>query len=274
MSAPTFQPLAPEWVASAHRLSTQAGWNQSEEDWRRLARLQPEAVRVWVDAGEVRASYSAIAYGQAVAWIGMILVDTAYRGGGLGKATFHAALESAHSLGATVLGLDATDLGEPIYRKFGFETIAPTARWCGTLLPGEPGQPIATGWSEALPALDHAACGEDRAALLHDLAHHGGTLLRTADSRAYACLRPGREAWQLGPVIAEDAAALSALLHAAAAITGCTPVFYDALQPESAPLLRQHGLSPLRHLKRMTLPAAPGCLCGPSVQAGAGFEWG
>ncbi len=271
-AAVAFQPLTAEWVGSAQRLSTQAGWNQSEEDWRRLARLQPEAVRVWVDAGEVRASYSVVAYGGAVAWVGMILVDTAYRGGGLGKATFHAALESAAALGAPVLGLDATDLGEPIYRKFGFETIAPTVRWCGVLAPGTPGLPVATGWAETLPELDRAACGVDRAALLADLAQHGGTVLRTGS--AYAFLRPGREAWQLGPVVAGEEAELSALLYAAAAKTGGAPVLFDSLLPQSAPLLEAHGLRPLRHLKRMTRPAAPGSLYGPLVHAGAGFEWG
>jgi len=51
-------------------------------------------------------------------------------------------------------------------------------------------------------------------------------------------------------------------------------VLFDALRPESAPLLEAAGLKPLRHLKRMTLPAVRDTLSGVQAYAGAGFEWG
>lgn len=123
-----FQPLCERWIASACRLSTRAGWNQNEEDWRRLVRVAPAGVKVWIDAGEVRASYSVVTYGRESAWIGMVLVDPDYRGKGLGKAAFLGALEEARASKAAVIGLDATDLGEPIYRKFGFKATLPLSR--------------------------------------------------------------------------------------------------------------------------------------------------
>lgn len=97
-----FQILADDLVASAFRLSTQAGWNQTEDDWRRLMRLNPERARVW-----------------------------RYSGKGLGKATLAAALEQPLQL--PILGLDATHLREPLYRKAGFKSISPIVRWEGVI---------------------------------------------------------------------------------------------------------------------------------------------
>ena len=129
----TFEPLREEWIPSAFRLSIQAGWNQTEGDWLRLMNLPSGGVRVWRDQGEVRASYSLSGYGN-IAWIGMILVDEAYRGAGLGKASFRAALDQSQLLGFATLGLDATSLGEPIYAREGFQTIRPIVRWEGIFM--------------------------------------------------------------------------------------------------------------------------------------------
>lgn len=280
---PHFQPLEDRLIASACRLSTQAGWNQTQEDWRRLVRIDPEGVRVWVDGGEVRASYSVVAYGKKSAWIGMILVDRAYRGSGLGKAAFLGALEQARARQVEVIGLDATDLGEPIYRKFGFEATIPLARWVGTLTMATPDDAaigdgaVHHGWDDALARLDAAACGVDRSALLLDLARSDATLFYRETGGAvtgYAILRPGRTAFHLGPVVAATPADFDALLNEAATLLSGATVLCDAIDPAAAASLQRHGLAPLRHLKRMTLPACADTLCGPGIRSATGFEWG
>ncbi len=281
---PHFQPLDDRLIASACRLSTQAGWNQDEEDWRRLARIDPEGVRVWVDDGEVRASYSVVAYGKKSAWIGMILVDRAYRGTGLGKAAFLGALEQARAREVEVIGLDATDLGEPIYRKFGFETTIPLARWGGVLTLATPDNAatgdgtVHRGWNDALVELDIMASGADRSALLLDLARSDETTLLyrkiAGVVTGYAILRPGRTAFHLGPIVAATPADFDALLSEAASLLSGATVLCDAIDPAAAASLQRHGLTPLRHLKRMTLPASMDCLCGPGVRLAVGFEWG
>jgi len=281
MSGPAFhfQPLSPDLVPSACRLSTQAGWNQEEEDWHRLLRLNPDGVRVWVDTGEVRASYSVMGYGGQVAWIGMILADLDYRGRGLGKAAFAGALEATQTAGYSLAGLDATEMGEPIYRKFGFEGIGPIVRWRGTWqAPEDPTKRnfVQQGMTPGILRLDAESTGEDRAPLLRDLAQSAEIfhIERNGQTEAYAAVRPGRTARQIGPVVARSTAGFADMLEALAAIFPGEDVLCDVLREEAAPNLRALGLSPARHLQRMTLPRQNGCLQGTGVWCAAGFEWG
>jgi GNAT superfamily N-acetyltransferase len=272
-----FQPLADEMVSSACRLSTQAGWEQTAEDWRRFARM--DSAKAWVlldEAGEVRASYSLASYGGGVVWIGMILVDKVLRGRGLGSAAFAAAQREAARFQPKVLGLDATDLGEPIYAKAGFETAAPIQRWAGVLRRRDTGGlPVDTGFSARMAEFDHLACGVDRGELLRDFSQTGALILRLEEGglcSGYAVLRPSRTAVQLGPVAAQSRTEFEMLIEAAAEWTQGRPVICDVLQ--SADAWTERGLQPVRTLKRMTAPAQESCLTGPRIWAAAGFEWG
>lgn len=278
-SAKPFQPLDETLLESAFRLSSLAGWNQTTGDWRRLIRIDPSGTGVWVDHGEVRASYSVSAYGREAAWIGMILVDPAYRGAGLGKAAFQSALDRARDSGCRVLGLDATDLGEPIYAQKGFKAVCPVARWGGVLGAdaGAVKNPVQTGLHGGILELDARCTGMDRSALLGDLAATDGLLLSRnpgGKTTGYAVIRPGRTAVHLGPVVACTEEDLALLLNEVSAHLGGREMICDALSEATGSILRRHGLSPLRHLKRMTLPASVGCLCGPELRCATGFEWG
>jgi len=278
-SAKPFQPLDETLLHSAFRLSSLAGWNQTAGDWHRLVRIDPAGTGVWVDQGEVRASYSVTTYGREAAWIGMILVDPAYRSGGLGKAAFQAALDRARGSGCRVLGLDASDLGEPIYVKKGFEAICPVARWGGVLgaVANAPQDPVQTGLHRGILEFDARSTGMDRSALLGDLAATGGTVLssnRGGKTSGYAVIRPGRTAFHLGPVVARTDEDLALLLNEASAWLQGREMICDALSEATGSVLRSRGLAPQRHLKRMTLPASAGCLCGPELLCATGFEWG
>ena len=274
--AGAFVPLGEPHVAAATGLSTQAGWNQTPDDWRRLARIGPEHVRVLVEAGEVIASWSMVGFG-AVAWIGMILVEQGHRGRGLGTAAFDEALAAARAAGHRVVGLDATHLGEPLYRRRGFQTIAPIVRWQGTVLPARGADvPVRSGLTPGVLDLDARHATVNRADLLADLAATA-TLVsidRDGVTAAYAVVRPGRVADMLGPVVAADDASFAMIMAAATAPLAGRPVMCDLLDPRGDEVLAGLGLAPTRRLARMTLPVAPGCLCGPGIRCGAGFELG
>jgi GNAT superfamily N-acetyltransferase len=272
-----FQPLAEEMVGSAFRLSMQAGWEQTEEDWRRFTRM--ESARAWVlldEACEVRASYSIAHYGGGTVWIGMILVDKILRGRGLGSAAFAAAMREAARFQPKVLGLDATDLGEPIYAKAGFETVAPIRRWAGVLRRRESARlPVEEGFSDRIAEFDHQSCGVDRGELLRDFSRHGARILRLEEGArcaGYAVLRPSRTALQLGPVVARTRTELVMLIEAAAEWTRDNRVICDVLQGEDE--WAERGLQPVRALERMTAPRQNRCLAGSQIWAAAGFEWG
>jgi GNAT superfamily N-acetyltransferase len=105
-------------------LSTQAGWNQTALDWRRLF---DHAVCLGVRKGDrVIATTTLMIYGPEVAWIGMVLVDEDHRGKGHARRLLDEAIERVS--GITAVKLDATPLGEPVYRKLGFEPLHPVYR--------------------------------------------------------------------------------------------------------------------------------------------------
>jgi GNAT superfamily N-acetyltransferase len=271
-----FGPLTEEHVEAAWRLSAQAGWNQTPEDWRRLARLAPGSVRVLVEDGAAIASWSVVGFGD-VAWIGMILVEQEHRGRGLGTLAFDQALAAARAAGHRVVGLDATHLGEPLYRRRGFNSIAPIVRWQGTAAGGLGADAgCRHGLTAGVLALDLAHAGVNREALLVDIAAEGTilSLERGGGTVAYAAIRPGRVAEFIGPVVAAGPDEFAAIMAGAAAVVAGRPTMCDLLDDRGADVLRSLGLAPARRLARMTLPADPGCLCGPGIWCGAGFELG
>jgi GNAT superfamily N-acetyltransferase len=286
-SDPSFTPILPGDLSSVHRLSTLAGWNQTADDWARLMRLNPGGVRVWKDRGEVRASFSVMPYDgeRRVGWIGMILVDPAWRGRGIGGAALVAALSQIRERGLDLAGLDATDLGEPVYRRHGFQGIRPMTRWRGRLRSGaEEGagpEPVFFAPSdEVLEAFDRRVAGVDRSPLLRDLRQGGAGLLALKDASgglvAYGFVRPGREAWQLGPVVASGESWIPELLRGLVRRLGegaeCLCDVPDGAIPPA--FLRAVGMEASRHLQRMTLPLAAGTLCGPGICCATGFEMG
>ena len=275
--AAAFVLLGEPHVAAATRLSAQAGWNQTPDDWRRLARLSPDRVRVLVEGDDVVASWAVVGFG-AVAWIGMILVEQTHRGRGLGTAAFDEALAAARAAGHREVGLDATHLGEPLYRKRGFETVAPIVRWQGTVrpTPRDGDAPPHRGLTAGVLELDARHAGVDRGRLLEDLAATATvvSLSRDGATIAYAAVRPGRVADFLGPVVAADAHGFDEIVAAATRPLAGRPLICDLLDPQGDGVLAGLGLAPARRLARMTLPAAPGCLCGPGIRCGAGFELG
>lgn len=270
MPALTFEPLTERRIASAFRLSAQSGWNQTEQDWRRLLRVNPGRVKVWIDQSEVRATFSITVYGAKMAWIGMVLVDETYRGQGLGKITFQTCLNEAKALGVETLGLDATDMGEPIYRKVGFQVVHPVTRWGG--VPCVERDVVSSGLNDAILELDLRWTGVDRSPLLRALAESDAVCYSLGGG--YAILRPGRTAFHLGPLVAETDGQMLALLHGAFAKIKGEPVICDALSAKSEAMLETIGLKPLRHLQRMGLPGLGEYFRHENLRLGTGFEWG
>lgn len=117
----------------------------------------------------------------------MLLVDEAYRGRGLGKAGFSAALRDVADF--PLVGLDATDLGEPIYLRKGFQTICPIVRWMGVphaLMPRDPSPHF--GLNEGIFPLDARCSGFDRSMLLKDLEASGAVVLQHSGRQRHSSL--------------------------------------------------------------------------------------
>lgn len=232
------------------RLSEAAGWNQTEEDWKRLLELEPEGCFGLAVEGRIGASATVITYGRELAWIGMVLTLPEYRGRGYATQLMQRCLDYCGLRGIATVRLDATEQGRPVYAKLGFVDEYEVQRRAGSLAPCEP-RPAAFDF-----ALDRQAFGADRSRLLE----------RTG------CARPGRLASYIGPVTARTAAeAREIVLHCG--LSG--PCFWDvpAANPPALELAESLGFRPVRRLMRMR--RGPAVAERPEfVFALAGFEYG
>ncbi len=120
------------------KLKDQAGWNQTPADWRRLLALQPEGCFVADWEGRMAGTACVTSFGP-VAWISMVLVDTSYRGRGIGTRLMEHALAWLDRERIRTVRLDATPLGRPVYARLGFAAEYEVARWEGTAEPGRLG---------------------------------------------------------------------------------------------------------------------------------------
>jgi GNAT superfamily N-acetyltransferase len=270
--------LTPADLDAAVRLSTEAGWNQTAADWQRLLDLAPAGCHAGRVAGRLVATATAVDYRPDLSWIGMVLVAHSERRRGFGSAILARALEQ---VGARAAGLDATDLGRPLYLRLGFGEVTAIDRWVGILRP-PPSAPDAVTLhplddrtlDEAIN-FDRRAAGADRSALLGHLAGEAGAvgwLARAGGVTAgLACLRPGREHWHLGPIVGPP----EPFLRAAGDHLGPRTVLVDAPRRErTTALLEASSLRVERRLTRMTRPAPRGILSGELIVAATAFEWG
>jgi GNAT superfamily N-acetyltransferase len=263
------------------RLSTQAGWNQVAADWKRVLDLAPDGLYAGRLDGRVVATGSVASIGAKIRWIGLILVDESLRGRGYGSILMDRCLDQARRRGDEIVGLDASDLGRPVYLKKGFVDVAPIDRWSGVLSAG--GDPrdvdqIGLESFDELAELDRKACGVDRSSLLRNLLTDPEALCFASyghGMEGFAFLLPGRTCFHVGPVIARDGAVLNDLLGAVTRHLKGAAVFVDALRtPANSHALERAGLTISRRLTRMTLGKSHQVLMGALVRAAVSFTWG
>jgi GNAT superfamily N-acetyltransferase len=272
-------PLQPQDILGALRLSTQSGWNQIAADWQRLLDLWPDGCFGGRVEGQLVATATLANYRPAVAWVGMVLVDEAMRGHGLGGAIMNYVIAEADRRGLACLGLDATDAGRPVYLKRGFVDDSPIERWL------RPGGPRSTPTEPAVrllrpdewPALlafDRAAIGYDRSELLTHLRDEAGVCCQILSTEgavgAYGFRRPGRSADHIGPVVGRIG---SEAIIASLAAASESPAIIDLLgSNETGDTLQRLGFERKRRLTRMYRGAPP--KRSPENLVAAAFELG
>jgi GNAT superfamily N-acetyltransferase len=230
-----FRPLHESDLARAAALSALVGWNQTAADWALF--LRHGAVRALDDdapggTAPLAATAAALPYGPGLAWIAMVLVRPDRRRQGLATALMRWAVETLR--GVPCVALDATPAGREVYRRLGFRDAWGFRRWAlPDALPAEAGvalRPLRAADEPAVRALDAAAFGAPRPALLRDFAARMPAAALVATDAAdrphgFALAREGVRTPQIGPVVAPDAATARRLVAAALA----------ALPPAAAP---------------------------------------
>jgi len=192
-------------------LSTEAGWNQNEADWRFF--LAQGIVFGLRDGDRLVATAALLPYSAGNAWISMVLVTPSWRRRGIATRLIDACLAAATRRGLTTW-LDATPAGAAVYGPLGF---TPTLQLRRLRLQKPQGitatRPLSAGNLDALAARDGRAMGFDRSSLLSEFGNRPGSRI-VSDADAIALVRNGRSARQIGPLLADRADQALALVDA------------------------------------------------------------
>jgi GNAT superfamily N-acetyltransferase len=271
---------------AAYTLSTQAGWNHLVVDWERSMTLSPDTcLGAFID--DVLAATCTVAKYGTLGWIGTFLVDQNHQRKGVGTTLFEALLQAGRKAGIERFGLDSSDLGRPIYRKYGFAEDEGIERWLGRNRPVEGSLPAdelrKEDW-DSLLEFDREAINVNRQAQLRLLAAEEGATVRLLREEgnviAFGFSRPGRLVGSIGPVIAEDASSAERIIDSLLAdrdrIDGDRGVAIDLLDNDkSKEIMSQKAFTRLRRNIRMFVPLEGAAVfTGPKVFASTGLGMG
>ncbi len=229
----TFRTMTPSDIVAGLRLTRAAHWNQLRRDWEMYLERSPGKCFVAQKGEEVIGTAATIRYQECFSWIGMVLVDPAERGRGIGKQLFQQAVEAL--AGDRCIRLDATPAGEPLYLKFDFrkessirrmEAEAPTFERASVARPmGEDDLPV-------ISRLDSEAFGADRSFLLRWLwegaPEYAWAVEGSRGIEGYVLGRHGFNFEQLGPLLARSDDVARALVFSGIGATAGKRVIIDA----------------------------------------------
>ncbi|MHC4405256.1 MAG: GNAT family N-acetyltransferase [Planctomycetota bacterium] len=253
------RPMTVADVPLGLRLREQAGFNQTEADWRRFLELEPDGCFVAELDGTPAGTVTNCVF-DTVGWIAMVLVDKRFRGRGIGTRLVEHALAYLDGRGVPTARLDATPRGRPIYEKLGFVAEYDLARWEGVASGGASRagvRPVEADDLGFVLELDQGVTGTDRGRLVERLCRERPDAMRVFGDRGkiegYLTLRDGANAAQIGPGVALTPEAGRALADAALELAAGGLVFLD-VPNDNAPgtcWARSKGLVVQRGFTRM-----------------------
>jgi GNAT superfamily N-acetyltransferase len=231
--------LGLQHLSGAMTLSLAANWNQNEADWSLMLALG-KGFGLSAADGTLLATTVVLPYEDKFAWVSMVLVSPEYRRQGYASHLLRSAIAYLDARKLTPL-LDATPAGHEVYVQEGFRDTWKFRRYAlSESRAGYPlldvsgvniGRLVEADWPRLL-ALDKPAFGASREGLLRALSARlpeAALVARRGEKLCgYLLGRDGREARELGPLIAEDPAIAQALLtHALQEVA--TPLYMDIL---------------------------------------------
>jgi len=246
----TLRPMRVGDLSAMHGLLQQMSWPHRAEDCAQLFALGAGIVALDA-AGLTVGGGLRWSFGRDLGTIGLVVVAPERQGRGIGRALMEALIAQSEP---RALMLNATAEGLELYKKLGFVSTGSVrqhqARLAETpVLPPVPAVAVrraAPADHATLCALDAAAFGADRSALMSGLLATGETWLAEHAERpaGFAVLRPFGRGTIIGPIVApgEDEAIALAAAAAKAAPTGVLRVDIDASAERVAAWLTAAGL--------------------------------
>jgi GNAT superfamily N-acetyltransferase len=270
VSAPAIRLLTESDLPSLMVIKKAAGWNQTEDDWLRLLRLQPDGCFGVELEGVVVSTTTVLRYGCDLAWIGMVLTDPSCRGRGYARALVERAMDFAQGC---AVGLDASDMGKPLYSSLGFIDHSPVERWVREASSCDEATQGRLNLPPAQPQRDEDVFGADRSALLLELSRLGSA---STSPRSYCYQREGSEARYFGPCVSETSEEFRTLLAWHVEQLKGRRSYLDLFPDHegSAPIARELGFKAERRLTRMMLGKRFSGHPDKRIYSIAGFEFG
>jgi len=215
------------------QLRDQAGFNQTEADWRRFFDLEPDGCFVAELDGEPVGTVTNCVF-DGVGWIAMLLVDRRVRGRGIGTRLTEHALAYLDARGVRSVRLDATPRGRPVYEKLAFVAEYELARREGLASGGRSHDSVNTITADQLDAvveLDQQVTGANRRRLIERLYREKPDAMHVFHVKeriaGYVTFRDGSNATQIGPGVALSDEAGRMLGDVALVRCAGQPVFVD-----------------------------------------------
>ncbi len=281
----SLRPLLAEDIPEAMKLKDAEGWNQTVKDWQVFVEGQQNINLIAELEGETTGTVTAINYGNAVAWLGMMIVDPTYRGLGISRKLMSTTIDQLKENNCESIKLDATPQGRPVYVKLGFVEEYTIYRMVHQDFDQVPDVDMNSGHIEPVTALhisdiidlDHKIFGANRSPLLRGLISNyperSFVLIRDSQVAGFVLGRAGTRFSQIGPVMAVNDKDAIALFTTALQTLKNQSIVIDLLEEkvQVSDWLTSIGFASQRPLYRMYLennpypgrPDSQYAICGP-----------
>ncbi|KGD72949.1 hypothetical protein HA49_12105 [Tatumella morbirosei] len=219
--------MQPEDLPAGYRLTQMMHWPHRPEDWQQAFSLGEGVVAVVQQ--QIVGCALVWRWGVQRSTLGLVIVDPAHQGTGMGKAMIGALLEQ---VSGTSVRLHATEAGQGLYQKFGFTAHGTVHQHQCARLPvfsppvlgaREQIRPLQAGELAQIIEFDQQAHGLYRPTLYQQLLTTEGlwVLEQQGQIEGFVCLRKFGHGYQAGPLIARNERGARQLFsHCAASLAG------------------------------------------------------
>jgi len=244
-------------LVEAADLLSRAGLQGGASNVGRYLRWQPDGAWKVVREGRLVGMVTLLRFGQ-VGFVGCMAVEPALQGEGIGRELLEHAHDHGSRRGVTTFALEATPVGERLYRKLGYVGEGETAI-VGRTAAGTSSLALIADRA-GIVELDALATGSSRAVMIEALLGDAlGAIARVGELVGYGLALGDR----LGPVIARDIGAGRALVDQLA--PGCAVAAVPVANDAAMDAFATNGFSEARRLRRMRR--------GPVVAMHAPWIW-
>ena len=264
----TIRSMRSDEVEAAIGFAAREGWNPGLHDAACFHAADPGGFLLAEQGGQMLGCISAVSYGGSFGFIGLYIVAPAWRGQGIGRCLWTAAMAR---LAGQVIGLDGVPAQQDNYRRSGFELAWRNARFAGLARPAT--EPAATALVPLGEVDFDSLCDSDRwvfpaarpAFLRRWIEMPDATGLAWCEHghvAGWGVIRRCRDGHKIAPLVAERAQVADALYAAlCSAVPEGDTIYLDVPLPnaDALALAADHDMRIVFETARMYVGPAPAC---------------